>query len=223
MNIKDLLQDDALKELEEQIIMSYNGCWNKDHDYTDERGLLQVRKSIINKRVLEHQKELLPYIINFNNALRYTLEVMYNKAHEVFKAVKEQDKDAKVEACCYLSNDYPALHPVQGEDRQDLWEALKDSGWNLLYDSGVNHPYGLTKDCDQSFDDFIGMNCPPSNWNEGLDKDLTENLQLINAFHNLFDHTDFAITDFIYCRDFFYEIKVEIVSQTRIEYPDEME
>jgi len=26
----------------------------------------------------------------------------------------------------------------------------------------------------------------------------------------LFDHTEFAITDFIYCREFYYEIKVEI-------------
>ena len=35
MNIKDLLQDDALKALEDQIIMSFEGLWSKDHDYTD--------------------------------------------------------------------------------------------------------------------------------------------------------------------------------------------
>ena len=55
MNIKDLLQDDALKALEDQIIMSFEGFWSKDHDYTDERSLLQVRKNIINHRVLQHQ------------------------------------------------------------------------------------------------------------------------------------------------------------------------
>ena len=48
MNIKDLLQDDALKALEDQIIMSFEGLWSKDHDYTDERSLIQVRKTIIN-------------------------------------------------------------------------------------------------------------------------------------------------------------------------------
>ena len=54
MNIKDLLQDDALKALEDQIIMSFEGLWSKDHDYTDERSLIEVRKTIINHRVLQH-------------------------------------------------------------------------------------------------------------------------------------------------------------------------
>ena len=76
--------------------------------------------------------------------------------------------------------------------------------------SGVTHPFVLNRDAKETFDDFIGKNCPPPNWNEGLDQDLTKDLHLIDAFHNLFDHTEFAITDFIYCRDFSYEIKVEI-------------
>jgi hypothetical protein len=49
----------------------------------------------------------------------------------------------------------------------------------------------------------------------GLDQELTKDLHLIDAFHNLFDHTDFAITDFIYCRDFFYEIKVEFRNEAQ--------
>lgn len=61
-----------------------------------------------------------------------------------------------------------------------------------------------------SFESFIGMNCTPPNWNEGLDRELTKDLQLINAFHNLFDHTNFALTDFIYVRKFNTEIKIEI-------------
>ena len=83
MKIKDLLQDDALKALEDQIIMSFEGCWSKDHDYTDERSL------------------------------------------------------------------------------------------------------------------------------------MTKDLHLIDAFHNLFDHTDFAITDFIYCREFYYEIKFEFRNEAQ--------
>ena len=119
-------------------------------------------------------------------------------------------------ACCYLGNDYPALHPMQGENRQELWNALQDSGWNLLYDTGVFFPLRLIGNYDPNsndFDDFIGMNCPPPNWNEGLDQELTKDLHLTQAFHNLFDHTDFAITDFIYCRDFYYKIKVEFLNE----------
>lgn len=61
-----------------------------------------------------------------------------------------------------------------------------------------------------TFDSFIGMDCPPPNWNEGLDPELTKDLHLISQFHNLFQHMLFAITDFIYVRKFRTEIKIEI-------------
>ena len=169
-------------------------------------------KTTTTPSVLQHQDLLLPDIIAFNDAMRKALREMFDKTHAVYEANKKIDENVEIWACCYLSNDYPALHPVQGENRQELWNALQDSGWNLLYDTGVFFPLRLIGNYDPNsndFDNFIGMNCPPPNWNEGLDQELTKDLHLIQAFHNLFDHTDFAITDFIYCRDFYYEIKVE--------------
>lgn len=61
-----------------------------------------------------------------------------------------------------------------------------------------------------SFESLIGMDCPPPNWNEGLDRELTKDLHLTSAFHHLFDHTKFAITDFIYVRAFETEVNIEI-------------
>ena len=139
MNIKDLLQDDALKALEDQIIMSFEGFWSKDHNYTDERSLIEVRKNIINHRVLQYQDLLLPDIIAFNDAMREALREMFDKAHAVYEANKGFGEDVEVEACCYLSNNYPALHPVQGEDRQDLWNALKDPRLKELKDTILNY------------------------------------------------------------------------------------
>ena len=213
MSIKEILQDYALQELERRIIMVFDGPYSKEHNYTDERSLLRIRRDIINHYVLQHQEELLPDIIAFNDAMREALREMFDKAHAMYEANKGFGEDVEVEACCYLSNDYPTLHPVQGENRQDLWNALQDSGWNLLYEYGVSFPLQLRGNDDpdsNDFDEFIGMNCPPPNWNEGLDQELTKDLHLIEAFHYLFDHTEFAITDFIYCREFYYEIKVEI-------------
>jgi hypothetical protein len=54
------------------------------------------------------------------------------------------------------------------------------------------------------------MDCPPPNWNEGLDPEQTKDLHLISQFHKLFQHMLFAITDFIYVRKFKTEINVEI-------------
>ena len=87
-----------------------------------------------------------------------------------------------------------------------------DGNLNPLYADGIS-VLTLTFPRDEgcTFDSFIGMDCPPPNWNEGLDPELTKDLHLISQFHNLFQHMLFAITDFIYVRKFKTEIKVEIM------------
>lgn len=92
-----------------------------------------------------------------------------------------------------------------------MWEALCDSGWNILYTDGVSvGPLWYDETEVDSWESFIGFDVEPDNWNEGLDKELTKDLHLIFPFHHLFDHTMFALTDFIYVRKFETEIIVEI-------------
>ena len=118
---------------------------------------------------------------------------------------------ATIGVCVYFDVEYPALHPIQGEDRQELWYALCDEDLNPLYADGISIlTLTFPRDEDYTFDSFIGMDCPPPNWNEGLDPELTKDLHLISQFHKLFQHMLFAITDFIYVRKFRTEINVEI-------------
>lgn len=182
--------------------------------YTHCGALLELRKDIINRKVLAHQEDILPDIIAFNEALRNALKEMYDRAHQVWKDVQNNDTfsgEVEVTAKCFLDYDYPESHPVQGDDRQELWNALCDSGWNPLYEDGVTLPVlTFPRDLDESFDTLTGLDCPPPNWNEGLDQELTKDLHLISPFHHLFDHMKFAITDFIYVRRFETEINIEI-------------
>ncbi len=228
------LHDYGIELIEKEILWKYN---DNRHDYSDCDCLLSLRKDMINKRVLAHQEEILPDIIDFNDVLRDALKEMYDRAHSIWDNIKENrwsseshpslledgrvvteegkanawGDNVEVTAKCFLSYDYPELHPLQGEDREEFWGAICDSGWNPLYDDGVTLPtLTLPSDIDESFDSFIGMDCPPPNWNEGLDQELTKDLHLISAFHNLFDHMNFAITDFIYVRKFETEINIEI-------------
>ena len=205
--------DNNVDAIEREIILKYNDyhCYNSDNDV-----LLSLRKDIINKQVLANQKELLPDIIAFNDALREALREMYDRAHciwnKMINIIDEGDgEEMELTAKCCLDIDYPALHPIQGDDRQELWDALCDGDLNPLYADGIS-VLTLTfhGDEDYTFDTFIGMDCPPPNWNEGLDPELTKNLHLISQFHNLFQHMLFAITDFIYVRKFRTEINVEI-------------
>lgn len=204
------LHDYDIELIEREILWKYN---DNRRDYSDCDCLLSLRKSMINKRVLAHQEDILPDIIVFNDALRDALKDMYDRAYSIWDSIKENawGDDMEVTAKCFLSYDYPELHPLQGEEREELWGAICDSGWNPLYDDGVTLPtLTLPRDINEDFDTFIGMDCPPSNWNEGLDRELTKDLHLISAFHNLFDHMKFAITDFIYVRKFETEINIEI-------------
>ena len=206
--------DNNVDTIEREIILKYNDyrCYNSDNDV-----LLSLRKHIINKQVLANQKELLPDIIAFNDALREALREMYDRAHciwnKMINIIDEGDgEEMELTAKIYLDTDYPVLHPIQGEDRQDLWYALCDEDLNPMYADGISVlTLTFPRDEDYTFDTFIGMDCPPPNWNEGLDPELTKDLHLISQFHNLFQHMLFAITDFIYVRKFKTEINIEII------------
>ena len=199
----------AIQAIEREIILNYE---DSTGDYTNLKYLLSLRKELINRRVLAHQEEILPDIIAFNDALTEALRQMYDKAQRIWNSIKDNkdfSEKTRLIAKCFLGYDYPELHPVQGEDRQDLWYALCDSGWNPLYENGVTLPVLTLPNERESFESLIGMDCPPPNWNEGLDRELTKDLILTSAFHNLFEHMEFAITDFIYVRNFETEIIIE--------------
>ena len=209
----DILCDYSVKMIEREIIHGYNNTRFYD---SDSGALLSLRKNIINKEILAHQKNLLPDIIAFNDALRGALREMYDRAHHLWdkmiQNIDENDgEEMELTAKCYFDYSYSQLHPIQSKDRQDLWNALCDEDWNPLYADGISVlTLTFPRDESQTFDSFIGMDCPPPNWNEGLDQELTKDLHLISQFHNLFQHMLFAITDFIYVRKFWSEIKIVI-------------
>ena len=217
MNRNDLinfsLRDDSIEAIEKRIINRYNStrCYDSDDDV-----LLSLRREIINKQVLAHQEVILPDIIAFNDILRDALHAMYDRAHRIWNKVSQNidetdGKELELIAQCYIDYTYPKIHPIQDENRQDLWNALCDEDLNPLYADGVSVlTLTLPRDNGCSFDSFIGMDCPPPNWNEGLDQELTKDLHLISQFHKLFQHMNFAITDIIYVRQFKTEINITI-------------
>ena len=201
--------DYTIERIEQEIVAEYDRF---PVDYPEHRYLLKLRKDLLNRQALALQSELLPDIIAFNDALRNALHSMYKHTHQVWNDLAGLHyENFEVTTRCYLGSDYPTLHPLQNNSRQDLWDALRDSGWNPLYEYGVTLPtLTLPADIKMSFDALTGMNCLPPNWNEGLDQELTKDLHLTMAFHHLFDHTKFAITDFIYVRKFETDIHIEI-------------
>lgn len=207
--------DKFLSRLEKEIRFAYNDKYDIFDDHTHYGCLLELRKNMLNDQALtrKNQEELLPHIIAFNDALHDALKHMYDRAHELYRQMSTIQPSIELEAKCFLSNKYPSLHPFQKNNRQELWEALCDTELNPIYEYGVSRTLYLPQDLDVSFDEFIGMNLTPPNWNERLDQKLTKDLHLINAFHNLFDHTIFALTDIIFVREFEESIKINFGRQ----------
>lgn len=54
---------------------------------------------------------------------------------------------------------------------------------------------------------WLGENT--TNWDLGLDRRLSADMDLVYAFHNLWDHMSFSIYDLLWVREFNVEIKVE--------------
>ena len=46
---------------------------------------------MINERVLAHQKEILPDIIAFNDAMTDTLRELYDRAHRIWNNIKDNE------------------------------------------------------------------------------------------------------------------------------------
>ena len=138
---------------------------------------------------------------------------MCDRANQIYTDIskhQEYGDEIKLEARLYLGKKYPALHPIQKGDRQDLWDALLYQQWHQAYSSGIT-TYFLPKVASSySFESFTGINDPSSQKLEGIDEGLMKDLILTNQFLHLYRHTDFALTDFIFVRDFYSEINVSI-------------
>ncbi len=211
---KMYLHNKDIERIEEEIVLLYET--SSSYDSEAGRILLSLRKDMINDRVLKRQEDILPDIIAFNDALRDALHTMYDRAHQIWdnlKLIVNAGEEPELTAKCFLDKEFSLTDKVDEARREILWNAICDSDWNILYEEGITlTPLTLPRDLDMSFDTLIGMDCLPPNWNEGLDRELTKDLHLTSAFHHLFRHTDFAITDFITVQKFRTEIEININS-----------
>ena len=182
----------------------------------DEEGkcLLPLRKKLINETVISHQEDYIDAIKAFNNCLTDALREMCDRANRIFDDIskhKEYGDEIKLKASLYLSKRYPEAHPIRSEDRQDLWDALLYYQCRDGYSSGITTYYLPRGACGYPFELFTGLNGSSSSKIEGFHPELTKDLKLTDQFRHLYNHTEFALTDFIYVRDFYSEINIEIL------------
>jgi hypothetical protein len=122
----------------------------------------------------------------------------------------------EVEGKCHFGYDYPPLHPIQDERVKRMWDILNGTidDFIPLYSDGFGQfridTYHSPVPTIESEHQMLYLSEETDNWNEGLDGKLTKDMHLIFAFHDLFEHMEFAIFDLLWVRDFNIELNVEI-------------
>jgi len=221
----DILESKEVKKLERLIVnLCRAECGerkHKDFDTRDYHKIARERKKIIDAALEKQLEELLPYIVAFDNEAKKAMNLMFEQGQTMFRTLNKSypDKYISVEGCCFMDGIYPKDHPIQGRDRQYLFKALTDEMCTNMYPHfginiiDVNWDNGTDfSDPDSIFEsdphiyDFEG-----DNWNDGLDRDITKDVHLSVMFHNLYDHTNLAISDYIFVRRFYSHFETEIL------------
>lgn len=216
-DIYDFLRDEELLRLEEYIVACYQDIkrskLGRDHpDYELVDHLLLERQWKIDHAVRDRQRLLYDDLDACNRTLYWVTRQSYDKAHEIWDKMPLLHETHRLKLLTFIDG-YPKLHPVQDELRTDLWGLLTEP----LHSHSVYNGHGvilggvsISRREDEPFDDVVGMQEQfHYSWNEGFDRELTAPLHLNSPFHHLYDHTIFAITDFLFARDFYMRVHIE--------------
>ncbi len=217
MTVQEIFNSTAVRSVEEQILDLYHETERK-HWYNDEnkkaiRCFLEVRKQILDSMFVldEKNKKLLA---EFNEVMKQQLIEMRKRAIGLYNKVYKPEMNGRIEVVgkCFMGYEYSKIHPVQSMRAKKMWAVLNgslDDYIFLYHEDGVNR-FEISSDDPkiESENELLYLNEELDNWNEGLDREMTKDMHLTYAFHNLFSHLDFSIYDLLWVRDFNIELHV---------------
>ena len=218
MTVREIFNSTAVRSIEEQILDLYHETerkhWCNDENKKAIKSLLEVRRRILNSMfVLDEQNKQL--LADFNDAMKLQLIEMRKRAIDLYNSVYKPDMEGsvEVEGKCFMGYEYSKMHPVQSMRAKKMWAVLNGSLYDYIFlycEDGVKSFYINNYDPKiESENELLYLNEELDNWNEGLDREMTKDMHLTYAFHNLFSHLAFSIYDLLWVRDFNIEIHVE--------------
>ena len=234
MTAQEIFNSTAVRCIEEQILSLYHETerkhWCNEENKKAIRSFLEVRKRILNSMfVLDEQNKQL--LAEFNEAMKQQLIEMRKRAIDLYNKVYKPDMNGRIDVIgkCFMGYEYSKIHPVQSMRAKKMWAVLNASldDYIFLYHEDGVCSFDISSDDPkiESENEFLYLNEELDNWNEGLDREMTEDMHLTYAFHNLFSHLDFSIFDLLWVRDFNIELHVEYDYHTykNNEYGDDLD
>lgn len=221
MTIQEIYDSWPLKRLEYSILdlqrQKEKGMWGRETGVVAIRELLEQRKCLLDDMFVmdEHYKQLL---YDFNEAIKQQMIEVRKRTINLYESVSKAGLSGTLEVIgkCYLGFNYPKLHPIQDERAHKMWMILNgcDDDYMPLYDDGLGQ-FRICSGDDMSLgyepvNRMLYCGDEPYNCNEGLDREMTDDMMLTFQFHDLYDHMEFSIFDLLWVRDFEIELNVEI-------------
>lgn len=218
MTIQELFKSTPIEEVEEEIINLQYQIEHRYGNYESQKDLIKrllgIRKRLLNHEFVmnEHHKQLLE---EFNAAMREQLKKTRIETIKTYLAVIRSGINGKIKAVgkCFMGYEYSNIHPIQTIRSKKIWEILSGilDNYDPLYEDGViSNGWQYLGGEPETENMMLYLSEKMDNWNEGLDSNLTKDMNIIHAVHNLYDHTAFSIFDLLWVRDFNMEIHVEI-------------
>ena len=217
MDIKHVFEDSRIVMLEEDIARINEHCRYSDNEKLMMKYLLEERYRVL-CHLTEYDDETKRFLVDFNDALRKACAELYHRTMAVYQECLQRvdyTEYFEVEGKIFLGYEYPALHPIQTETAKQVWDALACGGFCSLYDDGCAWSLRFSRECSpkhngyETLVNWLGMEDENDNWNEGLDREWSKDIHLIQPFNNLYDRCYFSLYDLIYIREFNLEVHVE--------------
>ena len=215
VTIQEIFNTPAVRSVEREIIDVMREIWrspaNNDWGKVTIQRLLKVRKDILNPFFVltDECKELLTA---FNNNLINAQLNMRKQLLNMQQLGKNAGlNEAEFTGKLFMSYKYPEIHPIQSSRAKKIWNVMNGSYDNFipLYESGVNELHVHIEENMPSENNYIYLSEDVDNWNEGLYKEKTADMNICFAFHYLYDNTEFSIFDLLWVRDFCIELSCE--------------
>lgn len=212
--IQEIYEQESIRLIEDAI---FEAC--REHErmkFADPYGknvthLLKIRKELLDREFVmdEQYKGLLS---EFNEAMKTQVIDMRTKVIATYQAIASTEvmKGAEVKGKCLLGLPYPTAHPIQTERAKKMWKVLNGSidDYMPIYKDWGFLEWEYSGGAPPSENQLLYLGDEVDNWNEYLDRDMTDDMHLIHPFHFLYECNSFSLFDLLWVRDFDTEISI---------------
>ena len=165
---------------------------------------------------LRHRKRMLDDAFDYNvdnadlmrglsECLCRAINDLYRKCLTVYKAVHDSDVGSKITVIGTIMPTFPNNHPCFCKEEEEIVNSLCDS----TYNPSINLMRGVfiqndEEDCEGNVLVMEGLFCSTKEWLCGK--------QVSRLLNHWLSHTNYAIYDLLYVREFTFEVDVDVDS-----------